>query len=59
MISNKLSIWDKIHNFAPAIPRIFFITLALLTISLSATGHRAETDEYGCHYDYRDRYHCH
>ena len=59
MTSNKLIAGDRIQNLLSAIPKIFLITLVLLTISFSAKGHVAETDENGCHYDHLDRYHCH
>ncbi|MGB5713347.1 MAG: hypothetical protein WBM44_20865 [Waterburya sp.] len=59
MTINKSITRDRIQNRLSAISKIFLVTLALLTISYSATGHMAETDEYGCHYDYEDRYHCH
>ncbi len=59
MTSNKSTMKNRTTSLVSVIPKIFVITLVLLTVSFSARGHMAGTDENGCHYDYNDRYHCH
>ena len=59
MTKTKQIIRDKFLNFLSVTPHILLITLVLLTMSFSAQAHSGDTDVYGCHYDYNDRYHCH
>ncbi len=59
MTITKQSTRDKFLKLLSVTPHIFFMTLVLLTIPFSAEGHPGDTDEHGCHYDRKDRYHCH
>lgn len=59
MTSNKSTMKNRTATFISVIPKILVVALVLLTVSFSAKGHVAPTDENGCHYDYNGRYHCH
>ena len=59
MVITKKLIKSKALKVLSVVPHVLLLILVVLTISFSAEGHPGDTDEHGCHYDRKDRYHCH